>query len=124
MTDIKEITKENFDTDVLQSQDLVLIYFYASWCKQCAKANDVLKKATNEVEGQALVVKVDTDQEAAIVSQQKVTTIPFFQILKDGKVIDSLRGVPSPLELMGMLSSAISEHSDAESPDESKETKA
>lgn len=124
MAEIIEITKDNFDTDVLGSKDLVLIYFYASWCKQCLKTDDILQTAAKEVDGQVLVVRVNTDQEQAIVNQQKVSTIPYFQILKDGKVIDTLRGVPSPIELMGMLSSAISEHDDTESTDEKSNAEA
>jgi len=120
MAAISEVTKDNFDTDVLSSKDLVLIYFYASWCKQCSKGEEILQKAANEVDGQVSVVRVNTDIEADIVKQQKISTIPYFQILKDGKVLDALRGVPSPLELMGMLSSVISEHTEEETDDESK----
>ncbi|MFT5367428.1 MAG: thioredoxin 1 [Candidatus Latescibacterota bacterium] len=118
MAEFKDITKDNFDTDVLASKGLTLIYFYTAWSKQCQEADEILQTAATEVDGQMEIVRVNTDLQQEIVAQQKVRTIPLFQVLKAGKVIEVLRGVPSKLELIGMLSNVISEHGTEESSGE------
>lgn len=110
MADIKDISKDNFDSEVLSNKGLALVYFYAPWCKQCQKTVAVLDAATHEAGEQVLIGRVNTDTEEAIVTQQKVRTIPFFKIFHQGKVIDTLSGMPSKLELIGLLSNAMSEH--------------
>ena len=110
MADIKDITKDNFDTDVLKSTSLALLYFYAPWCKQCQQAEEILDAAKTEAGEQVFFGRVNTDEEEVIITQQKVRTIPAFIIYHKGQVIDTLGGVPSKLELIGMLSNAISEH--------------
>jgi len=110
MAEITEITKDNFDTEVLNAEGITLLYFYAPWCKPCQETDEIIQTAADEVDGQIAVVKANTDNEAEIVHQQKVRTLPTLQLLKKGQILETLQGVPSKLELMGMLSNAISEH--------------
>lgn len=123
MAEIKDISKDTFDSEVLSSDTLMLVYYYARWCKPCSETDALVEGAANEVDGQMGVVRVNTDEEAEIVAQQKIKTIPYFQILKDGKVLDSFRGVPSKLELMGSLSNAISEHCPEQTEEQTEEKK-
>lgn len=120
MAEIAEITKENFDTEVLSSETLTLVYYYAPWCKPCQETDEIIQTAADEVDGQIAVVKANTDIEEEIVLQQKVRTLPTLQLLKKGQVLETLRGVPSKLELMGMLSNAIAEHAPAQEPADAK----
>ena len=117
MAQITDISKDNFDTDVLGADNLILVYYHAAWCKPCKKAEEIVQAGADEVDGKMRFVRVNTDQEPEIVTQQKVFTIPHFQIFYKGKVIESLNGVPSKLELFGMLTNAVSEYAQEEAPE-------
>ena len=117
MADIKDITKDSFDKAVLQDQNLLMVYYYAAWCKQCQEMEEVLEAIAVEVKDKMGVVRVNTDTEGEVVQQQKIPTIPFYQVFQAGKSIESFRGKRSKLEMLGQLSQIITESgSDAPRP--------
>lgn len=97
-----------------------MVYYHAAWCKPCKEAEEIVQAGADEVDGKMMVVRVNTDQEQEIVTQQKILTIPHFQIFHQGKVVGSLNGLPSKLELFGLMTNAVSEHAqeEAEAPKE------
>ena len=108
MADIPDVTAETFPKAVLEVQGYTLIYYYAIWCKACQEMQPIVEAVSTEVAEKMAVVQVNTDKEADIITQQKIRTLPSFQVMKDGQPVDLIRGTVSKLDLMEKLSAIVS----------------
>lgn len=86
----KIITSENFETEVLKSEKLILIDFWATWCGPCMRQGPVVEELAQE--GYS-VGKVDVDQEPGLAQQFKIMSIPTLLIFKDGKEVQRFIGL-------------------------------
>lgn len=96
----KEITVENFETEVLKSEKPILIDFWATWCGPCMRQGPVVEELAEE--GYA-VGKVDVDQNMALVQQFRVVSIPTLILFKDGAEAQRFVGLTSKEELKSAL---------------------
>ncbi len=106
MADITEITADDFSSKVLENEGLLLVYYYAKWCKPCQELEKIVREVASESKGQVEFFSVNTDMEEAIVKRQHIRTIPTLEAARNGKSIASLRGLPSKeaiLEKLGGL---------------------
>ena len=124
MAEIADVTVDNFDSEVLGGSGLLLVYFYAAWCKPCQETEGAVQAAADEVNGKMRIVQVNTDKEEEIVTQQDIRTVPTFRAFKDGEPVATFRGPHSKLDLLGQLSNIISggEEEEAEEATEEAET--
>ncbi len=102
-----KFTKQNFETEVLQSDVPVLVDFYADWCGPCKMMAPVVEKLAEELAGQAKVGKINVDDEGALAQQYRVVSIPTFLIFKNGEVVDTMVGAMSAAALKDKLMKAI-----------------
>ena len=96
----KEITVENFETEVLKSEKPILIDFWATWCGPCKRQGPVVEELAEE--GYA-VGKVDVDQNMALAQQFRVVSIPTLILFKDGAEAQRFVGLTSKEELKSAL---------------------
>ena len=96
----KEITVENFETEVLKSEKPILIDFWATWCGPCMRQGPVVEELAEE--GYA-VGKVDVDQNMALAQQFRVVSIPTLILFKDGAEAQRFVGLTSKEELKSAL---------------------
>ena len=96
----KEITVENFETEVLKSEKPILIDFWATWCGPCMRQGQVVEELAEE--GYA-VGKVDVDQNMALAQQFRVVSIPTLILFKDGAEAQRFVGLTSKEELKSAL---------------------
>ncbi len=96
----KEITAENFETEVLKSEKPVLIDFWATWCGPCMRQGPIVEGLAEE--GYA-VGKVDVDQNMALAQQFRVVSIPTLILFKDGAEVKRFVGLTSKEELKAAL---------------------
>ena len=96
----KEITVENFETEVLKSEKPILIDFWATWCGPCMRQGPVVEELAEE--GYA-VGKVDVDQNMALAQQFRVVSMPTLILFKDGAEAQRFVGLTSKEELKSAL---------------------
>lgn len=89
--ELKKITEESFQEDI--QQGIVLVDFYADWCGPCRMMTPVLEKLSKELQGTAVIAKLDIDQAQKIASQFKVTSVPTLILFKDGAEVGRLVGL-------------------------------
>ena len=100
------LTSENFQSEVLQSSEPVLIDFWAPWCGPCKMLGPVIDGLADELSGKAVVGKVNIDDEPDLAAKYGVVTIPTIILFKDGQEVNRLVGVQSKLTLTQMVEQA------------------
>ena len=88
----KNFTVQNFETEVLQAKEPVLVDFWAEWCMPCKMQGPAIDKLA--AEGYS-VGKVNVDEEGALAEAYGVMSIPTLIIFKDGKEADRMVGLQS-----------------------------
>lgn len=96
------VTKENFQSEVLQSNKTVLIDFWAEWCGPCRMLSPVVDEIANE-QTEVKVCKVNVDNEPELATQFGVMSIPTLVVIKDGKVVNQSVGVQPKENILTML---------------------
>ena len=99
---VRNITKENFEQEVLKSEEVVLLDFFASWCGPCRMVGPIIDEIAEENEN-IRVGKVDVDAQQELASQFQVFSIPTLVVMKDGKVINQATGARSKAQILAML---------------------
>ena len=99
---VLHITKENFEKEVLQSEKVVLLDFFASWCGPCRMVSPIIDEIAEENE-HIVVGKVDVDAQTDLATQFQVYSIPTLVVLKDGKVLKQSTGAKSKAQILSML---------------------
>jgi thioredoxin len=83
----------SFEDMIANSDLLVLVDFYATWCGPCQMMSKILEQVNSELQGQLKIIKIDTDRYPQIASQQQVQALPTLVLFKAGKAVDRLEGV-------------------------------
>ncbi len=97
------LTKENFDTEVLNSSLPVIVDFWASWCGPCKMLAPVIEEIAKELDGKVKVGKVNVDEQNELAAKYQIMSIPTVLSFKDGVVVSTSVGVKSKEQLLDDL---------------------
>lgn len=104
---MKEITSKQGFEEAIKSNRTVLIQFTAPWCNPCKVNTPDLEKISQEKEQFAEVHTVNIDQNADIVEQQKISSIPTILVHKDGERTHTLIGIKHRQEIEDTIDMAV-----------------
>jgi thioredoxin 1 len=103
----KQVTDASFVNDVLQSDKLVLVDFWAEWCGPCRKVAPVLEEIANELSDKVTVVKLDIDANPETARAYRVMSVPTLTIFKGGKPVQSVAGARPKAEIIRLIEAAL-----------------
>ena len=107
MSNLKKFEEPTFDREVLESESVVLVDFYADWCGPCKMMAPVLDQIATDYAGKLTVGKLDVDDAQTIAMRYGVMSIPTLGIFQGGKMIDRLVGYPGPQGVKAFVEKSV-----------------
>jgi thioredoxin 1 len=92
MATIVEVSDATFENEVLQSEQPVLVDFWASWCGPCRAVSPIVEDVAASYEGKLKVMKMNVDQNNQTPARYGIRGIPALLIFKNGRIADQMVG--------------------------------
>ncbi len=97
MSSVIIITDAEFETQVLQASQPVLVYFWAPWCGPCRLMAPVMETVAADYGDRLKVIKMEVDPNPATVKKYSVEGVPAFMVFQSGEVVAAMEGaIPKP----------------------------
>jgi thioredoxin 1 len=107
MKPILELNEANFDREVLQASQPVVVDFWADWCGPCKMLAPTLEAIARDYSGQATVAKVNVDENPALAGRFNIQSIPTLLYFSDGELRNQTIGVVGKKAIETKLSALI-----------------
>ncbi len=98
-----ELTDQNFDQEVLKSEQPVLVDFWATWCAPCRMMAPTVESVAAEYVGRAKVGKLNVDENLGVTARYNIRGIPALILFKHGEVAEQFIGATSKDTIVKML---------------------
>ncbi len=107
MGNIVEITDSQFEAEVIQSAEPVLVDFFATWCPPCQRLAAILEEMAPDYDGRIKFVKINTDNEPQWAGKLGVRGLPTVAYFKGGEPVTVESGLPRPDKIKSHLESML-----------------
>ena len=97
-----KITSENFETEVLQSEEPFLVDFYVDWCGPCQMQAPVIEELAEELDD-VIIGKVNVDEQPELAVQFDISSIPTLLLFKNGECVSTQVGYHSKRDLITLI---------------------
>jgi thioredoxin 1 len=87
-----DVTDSNFDDEVLNSQQPVVLDFWAEWCGPCRQISPIIKQLAEDYDGRVKIVKMNIDENPATPGKYGVRAIPMVLAFQNGQVVQQIQG--------------------------------
>jgi thioredoxin 1 len=101
-----KVNNANFQSEVLQSAEPVVVDFWAEWCGPCRMIAPALEELATELEGKVKIVKLNVDENPELAAQFGVRGIPMLAMFKAGEMADQLTGARPKSQLSAWINGA------------------
>ncbi len=105
---VREFSEDNFLSEVIESEQPVLVDFWADWCQPCHMVAPIVEQLAEEYAGRITVAKVDTDANPDLSLEYEINSIPSVLLFKDGEVVQRFIGVRTRSEYAAALDAVLS----------------
>jgi thioredoxin 1 len=102
-TGVTVIGDSEFETEVLKSEQPVLVYFWATWCGPCKLMAPTVNTAANQYGDRLKIVKMEVDPNPITVKQYQVEGVPAFRLVKDGQLLGATEGAIGKEKLLSFI---------------------
>ncbi len=99
---VLNITKDNFENEVLNSEKPVLIDFYADWCGPCQMVGPIVHEIAEEL-ADIKVGKINVDEQPELAAAFRVQSIPMLVVVKEGKIANQSVGLMPKEQILKLL---------------------
>lgn len=99
MSKVLEFTDENFDIELENTNNPVIVDFFAPWCGHCRTQGPIIEKLADELDGKAIVAKLNVDENREKAAEYFISGIPAILVFKNGKLVEQKAGVQQLEEL-------------------------
>jgi len=106
MANVTEFTDDNFDTEVLQAGEPVLVDFWAPWCGPCRQIAPLIEELAGENAGSVKFGKLNIDDSPGSAQNYGVSSIPTLMVFKAGEVVERFVGIQPKARLQEALDAA------------------
>lgn len=93
MSNAADITDALFEKEVLNSDKLTVVDFWAPWCGPCRKMGPILDEIADELKDKIKVVKINTDENLKTATEYQISSLPSIFIFKDGEAKETMVGL-------------------------------
>ena len=107
MAEVAEVTDQNFEAEVLNSDKPAIIDFWAEWCAPCRAIAPIVKVLADNYGDRVKVAKMDIDSNPNTPGQYGIRAIPTLLAFKDGRVVEQLTGARPKADLEAMIEKLI-----------------
>jgi thioredoxin 1 len=104
---VKEVNDNNFEAEVLQANQPVLVDFWAAWCGPCLALAPTVDALAQQYEGSAKVVKLNVDESPATAQRYGIRGIPTLVLFNKGEEAERSIGFTSKDSLAGLIDKHI-----------------
>ena len=99
---LKKVNKENFESEVLKLDKVILVDFYATWCMPCQMLAPILEEIASETQNFDIAkINIDENQELAI--ENEIEVVPTMLIYKNGQVVERVEGLLSKSQILNKI---------------------
>ena len=96
---VQYFTDGNFKKEVLESEQTVLVDFWATWCGPCKMVAPIVEELAKEYSGKIKIGKLDVDENSKVPSNYGIMSIPTLMFFKKGQVLEQLVGALNKADL-------------------------
>lgn len=107
MGTVKNVTTQDFASEVLQSDKPVIVDFWAEWCGPCRQVAPILQEIANEHADKLTVVKINIDENPDIARDYGILQIPTMNVYKGGEVVKQIIGAKPKAMLLRELDGIV-----------------